>query len=114
MRKAGAFATFFFVMLTDLPALASGSLDGNGLLPKCEAEVKTDGLTAKDYQAAAYCQGLVRGVVGMSLDINIPEDATLDQGCRVVLLYLQNHPEELHKSDYFLVHEALRKAFPAK
>ncbi len=108
-----AFATLSFALLIGLPALAD-DLHGNELLPKCEAEVKTGEKTMREYQGSAYCQGLVRGVNGASLDIDPPEHVTLDQAARIVLLYLQAHPEELQKPDFILVHEALHKAFPAK
>jgi Rap1a immunity proteins len=116
MRKA-TFATLFFVMLAGLPALAKDDLDGNGLLPKCEVDARAmDGqdLTWKEMAAGNYCMGLVRGVESASDDVAPPKGVTVGQMERVVLLYLQNHPEELQKDDFVLVHQALRKAFPAK
>jgi Rap1a immunity proteins len=125
MRKAGVFATLLFVMLMGLPALAKSGLDGNSLLPKCTTEVEImdkgedAGTTPEtphwhELVGAMYCQGLVRGVAAASSDFAEPDGVTLGQEIRIVLLYLQTHPEELQKPDYALVHEALRKAFPAK
>jgi hypothetical protein len=118
MRKATAFATLVFVLFVGLPALAKANLDGNELLLKCEADIRTIGAAEtpswKDMADGAYCMGMVRGVYGVSDDVVPPNEGTLGQLERVVLLFLQTHPEELHKPDYVLVHEALHKAFPAK
>ncbi len=117
MRKAGAFATLFFVLHMGLPVLAEDNLDGNALLLKCAAGARIiDQKNGSwgDMVQGNYCMGLVRGVHGTASDLAEPDAVTLGQEIRIALHYLQNHPEELHKSDAFLVHEALRKAFPAK
>jgi hypothetical protein len=106
-----------------LPSLTQNQgtkLDGNELLRRCTAEVrimdqdKTPSTMSDmtDIAFGAYCTGLVRGVDNTASDLAEPDNATLGQAISVVLLYLQNHPEELHKPDHVLVHEALRKAFP--
>jgi hypothetical protein len=125
MSKATALTTLFSVVLMTVPGLTQNlgtKLDGNELLRRCTAEVKTMDQEKPpssmsdmvDVAFGAYCTGLVRGVDSTASDLAEPDNATLGQAIRVVLLYLQNHPEELHKPDHVLVHEALRKAFPAK
>jgi hypothetical protein len=118
MRKA-AFATLFLVLLISLPRAAQAAGDGNAILPNCAAQVRAmdapEGTSSwSDVSHGNYCLGMVRGVDGVDIDIAAPKDVTLGQLVRVVLLYMQTHPEELHKPDFVLVHEALHKAFPAK
>lgn len=110
--------------------------DGNALLRAChqtvaimdksEAPIRLDA----DYFAGAgfgsgYCIGLVRGILNFRVQIFselervgltpvcIPEQAIpVGFGVRVVLKYLNDHPENLHLDDAFLVVAALANAFP--
>ena len=41
-----------------------------------------------------------------------PVDATNDESARIVYKYLEDHPEELHKRNTFLIRNALLEAWP--
>lgn len=95
--------------------------DGNGLLQACGAEkLKTE----FEIFSYGYCSGVIDGVSRMmqlhgnskttraAMTVCYPEGVTQDQTNRVVLKYLQEHPEALHITDVALVEVALNKAFP--
>jgi hypothetical protein len=86
--------------------------NGNDLLLTCtENSKRMDGMSHGDF-ASGYCLGFVEGVSLSSSDICAPEDVTAGQGTRVVLKYLQDHPEQLHEGSAILVRKALSIAFP--
>lgn len=58
------------------------------------------------------CRGLIEGVSDISPKVCPPNGATYGQEYRVVLKYLQDHPEELHLRDTDLIEKALTQAFP--
>jgi hypothetical protein len=68
--------------------------------------------TAFDAYRDGYCSGLVAGVSSASPRVCPDDGVTGGQQIRVVLKYLQDHPEELHLDDALLVDRALAKAFP--
>lgn len=107
--------------------------DGNSLIRSCSSAVKLlNGLPGieEEHVGMAFCVGFVRGVSetmvinGNSLSpskiqrigICNPDKRSYpipsDQGVRVVLKYLENHPEKLGEDDIVLVIRALQKAFP--
>jgi hypothetical protein len=59
-----------------------------------------------------YCTGLVNGVTNASPRVCPDEAVTTGQTLRVVVKYLEDHPEELHLDNAVLVEKALAKAFP--
>ena len=98
--------------------------DGDTLLHACQIALRDNdsGFTMRmSHQDKFYegaCMGAVHGVVdtayflGVDFGIDVPERSTLDQNVRVVVKYLQEHPEELHERDTVLIIRALRHAFP--
>lgn len=95
------------------------AITGNGLLGSCQIHVKSmEDRSYKENTFEAYrdgyCSGLVYGVSSASPDICPSEGVTGGQQVRVVLKYLQDHPEELHLDDALLAERALAKAFPCK
>lgn len=92
---------------------------GNWLLGSCQAAVKTfdDPSYHEDLYEAyrdGYCRGLVMGVSAASPLICPDDNVIHSQQVRVVLKYMQDHPEDLHLEGTQLVYEALKKAFPCK
>jgi hypothetical protein len=82
-----------------------------------------------DLSSGSYCLGFVNGIMQMSLDESVrvgskthaeslacspQEGITTGQAVRVVIKYLHDHPEQLHRDAHILVVEALRIAFPCK
>jgi len=90
--------------------------DGNQLIAACKSAVQmldepSRTFTKQEVYNIGYCHGFVSGVADTTLDadlMNIPRG----QMVRVVEKYLADHPEKLSLVAYFLVHEALVKAFP--
>jgi Rap1a immunity proteins len=101
-------------------------LNGHQLLEMCPDALRTleqPNANVNDF-AAGYCIGLIMGI----LDVNVayqhfpnqtqvlfcdPRDgtATLPQFVRIILRYLQTHPERLHLYGTVLAIEAMQEAF---
>ncbi|VVO61082.1 hypothetical protein PS862_00821 [Pseudomonas fluorescens] len=109
--------------------LASGSamaLDGNGLLSSCQTTIK---YSEGDKNVSAFdvgqCTGMVDGVEGAILVLNdsvtsnmktcYPVAGTTNiQKARIVVKYLQEHPDQLHLPASMLTVIAYMGAFPCK
>jgi hypothetical protein len=91
-------------------------LDGNHLLPRCQAAVdsldKPGWKDAHESFNAGYCLGYVEGISAASPDACPGPDVTLSQLERVVVKFLQDNPEKLDRDQGVLVVMALSKAFP--
>jgi len=62
--------------------------------------------------ADGMCRGVVMGVIEVSPKVCPSEGVTLAQAVRIVLKFLQDHPERLHLRGSELAEDALSKAFP--
>ena len=118
------FAMLFLCVSTTFVAADDANITGNQLLVDCQAVVRfsdTQQLPDKDVRGMAACLGIVHGVADM-IDVwddslggsGLPEGYTTGQGVRIVVKYLQTHPEELNQRDTVLIFKALRQAFPLK
>ena len=99
--------------------------DGNELLSKCKATLKTT-TDPKDIPDANFCLGFIVGVADTSITYHglynaphlvcIPADAKIPhtQLATVVVKYLENHPDQLHYEASSTVIAALREVFPCK
>jgi hypothetical protein len=97
---------------------------GHVLLRKCKAAIED--LTEDQRIAdAGQCTGYVHGIEEMLRFIEIrygltdslfcvPKGVNLGQMARVVVKYLEDHPERLHETDINLVVDAFKLAFPCK
>jgi hypothetical protein len=94
-------------------------LHGNKLLERCEAHVN-DTNVAK----GAACMGYLEGIDDVHDTFTIwkemdkqwctPDKINSDQLVRVMVKYLQEHPEQLHLAASSLVPHALHAAFPCE
>ena len=89
---------------------------GNELLARCQ-QALGEQPGPRDVAAASGCRALVRSVLAMasltrSLRLCSPGDVTVIQAVRVVVNYLNAHPDELYQRDTTLTLRALRRAFP--
>lgn len=89
--------------------------DGNALITSCQATVRSmDGIDVKDVEryGATFCLGLVEGIGWASPDVCLPDGVVVGQEIRVVVKYLNDHPEKLNLDERVLTHAALASAFP--
>lgn len=91
-------------------------VDGNDLLPRCQAAIAANERSAfKDVHesfSAGYCTGLVAGISYGSSRICPPDGVTALQSARVVVKFLSDNPSKLNLDQRLLVEAALAKAFP--
>ena len=99
--------------------------NGNTLLAACNSAVRLmdTGIAPKDQMELGFCLGLLQGITMSSrlaaADSDkapvmcLPADGIENgQAARVVVRYLQDHPERLHHEEFVLAVAALRNAFP--
>lgn len=120
------------VILLSTACWGQDSNDGNNLLQRCNEAVRQAETNFRNTTLdAEWCLGYVGGFVD-SLDavemyesadfeeyksnrralICFPEDSTIGQDIRIVVKFLQDHPEKLHYRERNLVFMALQQAFP--
>lgn len=98
-------------------------LTGNELLADCKEYEKARDGRGGSFQYAGTCVGYVEGVADayatwrawdyIGSDIMcFPDGALVDQFIRIVVTYLEAHPEDLHLSAGSLVTHAYGQAFP--
>jgi hypothetical protein len=109
-------AVIFFLPVS--LAAQNDSADGNKLILSCKAAVEfAEGKEWKSGGEAfdmGFCLGLVEGVAFSSPEVCTSSDVTHGQGARVVLKYLNDHPEKLSLRRDRLVEAALAQAFPCE
>ncbi|PLU17990.1 hypothetical protein BMJ26_24930 [Sinorhizobium medicae] len=125
MRYVAANTLFFALALTQ----ASHAADGSFLLNSCNemlqattvAEVGK--LNAPDTLASGFCFGSMTTLQQLArlqwsgqdepaLGLCVPPAVRTTQYARIVVKYLQAHPERLHDESSFLALTALREAYP--
>jgi|HubBroStandDraft_1064217.scaffolds.fasta_scaffold168636_2 hypothetical protein len=103
------------------------SLTGNELQSKCKHAVQETPSDLSSSWSAGLCAGYISGVVDSQamweafehVEKNyeqfhycMPAAATNEQALKIVVKYLDDHPERLHEPANILILEALHKAFP--
>jgi hypothetical protein len=100
--------------------------DGNNLLADCEALITMIDASGQSFPTdkvagASRCGGLMEGILQMNDTYGLkgatmffcrPTNSTAAQAARIVVKYLQDHPEQLHEDEFTLALEALGAAFP--
>jgi hypothetical protein len=84
----------------------------NFVLPGCQAFLDAH---TTDYALAGFCAGMVTGVSVMALldgHACIPSSSTNAQLVRIVIRYVEAHPERMHEPFAVLALQALRAAWP--
>jgi Rap1a immunity proteins len=92
---------------------------GNALLDGCKDQLSGNPSTAT---MIVYKGGICTGAVKILLDLGdsldqshrscAPNNATMGQAMRVVIKYIEVHPENMNRSFTFLITEAMRQAWP--
>jgi Ssp1 endopeptidase immunity protein Rap1a len=115
-------AVTLVIMCVGKPAQAQSG-DGNELLRKCSAGVKAaDGkpLTGQEIIDATWCAGYLHGLSDMHAILTamgsqplacFPEEVPLGEEARIVVKFLEAHPEWLRVEGRFLAVGALKETF---
>ena len=126
--KSSTVQWIFFLLLALMVMPVPAQADGNNLLKACTAGLKVinkeKNLSSKELVDAAYCAGLIQGIMdvnrinkmsGGSILFCLPEDMiTKAEATQTVVNYLGAHPEKRKLHESILVIEALKEAFPCK
>lgn len=111
-------AFIFSASMIAVEQSTSSAFDGNQLLPKCQAAIGSmDGIVWKNTDeawGAGICGGLVAGIGYASALVCLPDGVTIGQQVRVVVKYLNDHPEQLQHDERNLIDVALASSFPCK
>lgn len=101
--------------------------DGSQLLADCGAsdaikEGRGQSFDAKKFLDAGRRTGFIQGIVDMNTFYQAalkdaalfcsPNNSTYGQALRIVVKYLRDHPEQLHKDEFDLAVAALSAVFP--
>jgi hypothetical protein len=100
---------------------------GNDILEACTEAMKS-GNEPQDHWKSGFCWGYINGLTAMedfaqflikqdkfaSFPFCFQREMTYGQMVRVVVSYLEEHPETLHRPAAFLVLEAFTEAFPCR
>ena len=124
---------FLFVLLSFSTAgnAAEDILSGSTLLKNCKSYLKVSGGSSNSdiILGAGLCLGTVRGIIDAGAVFDtfadqagnprpnvfcVPESVSTDRGVRVVIQYLEEHPEDLHQRGTTLTVLALKQAFPCR
>ena len=107
----------FLVVLVLLGATSSAmAASWQDIAADCKkAAAGPGGITRVDIAfAAGFCMGIVEGALWSlpRTDFCLPKDATTGQGLKVLVKYIDDHPEELHERTALLATRAFVKAWP--
>jgi len=112
-------AFIFFAVGSSSGRPQTEATTGLGLVGSCQISLRST--EDKSYHENTfeawrdgYCTGIVQGVSNASPHVCPDAEVTVAQEKRVLLKYLQDHPEELHLENAVLIERALSKAFPCK
>jgi hypothetical protein len=112
------------------PYCAHAQNTGNELLQNCQAALSMPGtpeghsqMVEAERMKGMNCFGYVRGVwdtfslyeaAGYPPLACIPQEATVGELVRVIVKYLNDHPNQLHEPDNVSLFKALKEAYPCK
>lgn len=115
-----SFSFLLAVIATPRSALADYIQDGNSLKRNCaytQRAVEPDGkMTGEVFVCVGYISGVIDGYnqAGAKVPLCYPDGVSMGQLTDVVVLFLKNHPELLHRPAAYLVLRAISKRFPAR
>lgn len=108
--------SFVIALCFSTSALAqSNASSGNVMLPYCKAYLARE---ARSEFIQGVCAGSVAAQLFLAHGLNQglkscpPDEATVDQAARVVVAYMEAHPEKLHHPLQAIIVLAYMKAWP--
>ena len=123
MRRLCGLAVGLLLLTAPAAAHEAGVRDGTLLLATCREDIRSaDGLAPPTF-GGGLCLGFVTGVADMHALYHTaypetiplfckPEGLKVEQAVRVVIRFLETHPEQLHFGAAVLITQALQEAFP--
>ena len=114
-----AIVLMWFAVPARAQIISNYNADGNWLLGSCQLSVqlldhpKVPQNNLESWRDG-YCRGIVRGVASVSRVVCGGDNVTHSQEVRVVVKYLQDHPQQLNVEGGLLIQMALAKAFLCK
>lgn len=126
MRKTFGTLMIGFIFLSSNTVFGVTAGDGNELLSRCNVVINYQDkkIQNPDEIDIGICLGMIQGMMkinsvykqklGKEMALFCPPASGLSyvQAIRIVVKYLNDHPEKLHQSDTYLVIGAFQKAFP--
>lgn len=104
------------------PEISFGIEDGNQLLDECSHALKGPESYGLNFIAASRCFGYLEGITSTSFLYQrrgtetlfcLPENSIQNiEATKIVVKYLENHPEQLHKHKLILAIDAFTQAYP--
>jgi hypothetical protein len=110
----------FFGILALFPSYGRAAVMGTDFLHKCSMVIKSDttNLTDGEYDDLFFCEGFLEGVnyiLGQKeAAVSVPESITIGQQARIVVKYMNQHPEQLNLDGGSLFLLAMRESYPKK
>ena len=115
MRSCAPVSSFAAVVVATLASVnasaAQNIMSANSILPGCKAGLA--GAATANWEAQR-CLGIIEGV-DVAYDFGAycrPSEATIGQRMRIVVAYIEAHPERMHERFALLAVEALRRVWP--
>jgi len=97
--------------------LAQSTDSANSLMPGCRDALSQPASNQLQGYVKGECTAVIRTIIffGQShLGICLPNQATLGQAIRVIVLYIDQRPERMDERFELVAGEALRRAWPCK
>lgn len=110
--KTSLFVLFFIFLSTGF-ASAQATINSDGSGNALSAHCKGYDTIHEGIYNSGFCLGFIEGVSSLVEDCEGP-NVTLGQEIKVVLKYMDDHPEQLDQNAATLVRRALMNAFPCK
>jgi hypothetical protein len=106
------------IILTSLTKAQQDTSSGNYFAAACK-EIATGNIKSNDLFEAGMCAGEIEALSAVTPNLNLqqlrscpPRTATRQQLAKVVMAYLDRHPEDLHHPLYLLIAIAFAGAWP--
>lgn len=101
-------------LILALAVTGAHATDGNELLDGYRQYKKadTDSAIASGYYFKGFVWGVTVGFANLSDRLCLPDNVTDEQIFDIVGTYVNDHPEERHKSASLLIMRALKNIFP--
>ena len=101
--------------LTQVELAEGNPNSANAIMPGCRAFLGAEPPRSNmDWFKEGECVGVLHGLADLMERLCIPSEATQSQVVRVVVNYIDRHPEKMHMPFTHLAAEALRAAWPCK